>query len=90
MEDLLLMQIDQETGKVSFIPAEELDPETGDMTVTLSSLGPVALVGKVPVVSKKATPELYPNEKVAEVADKLKDEEAWLCNDRFCERFHGD
>lgn len=87
MEDLLLMQIDQETGKVSFIPAEELDPETGDMTVTLSSLGPVALVGKVPVVSKKATPELYPNEKVAEVADQLKDEEAGFAMTDFVKDF---
>lgn len=87
MEDLLLMQIDQETGKVSFIPAEELDPETGDMTVTLPSLGPVALVGKVPVVSKKATPELYSNEKVAEVADQLKDEEAGFAMTDFVKDF---
>lgn len=87
MEDLLLMQIDQETGKVSFIPAEELDPETGDMTVTLPSLGPVALVGKVPVVSKKATPELYSNEKVAEVADQLKDEAAGFAMTDFVKDF---
>ena len=87
MEDLLLMQIDQETGKVSFIPAEELDPETGDMTVTLPSLGPVALVGKVPVVSKKATPELYSNEKVAEVADQLKDEAAGFAMIDFAKDF---
>ena len=87
MEDLLLMQIDQETGKVSFIPAEELDPETGDMTVTLSSLGPVALIGKVPVVSKKATPELYSNEKVAEVADQLKDEAAGFAMTDFVKDF---
>ena len=87
MKDLLLMQIDQETGKVSFIPAEELDPETGDMTVTLPSLGPVALVGKVPVVSKKATPELYSNEKVAEVADQLKDEEAGFAMTDFVKDF---
>ena len=87
MKDLLLMQIDQETGKVSFIPAEELDPETGDMTVTLPSLGPVALVGKVPVVSKKATPELYSSEKVAEVADQLKDEEAGFAMTDFVKDF---
>lgn len=87
MKDLLLMQIDQETGKVSFIPAEELDPETGDMTVTLPSLGAVALVGKVPVVSKKATPELYSNEKVAEVADQLKDEEAGFAMADFVKDF---
>lgn len=87
MEDLLLMQIDQETGKVSFIPAEKLDPETGDMTVTLSSLGPVALIGKVPVVSKKATPELYSNEKVAEVADQLKDEAAGFAMTDFVKDF---
>ena len=87
MKDLLLMQIDQETGKVSFIPAEELDPETGDMTVTLPSLGAVALVGKVPVVSKKATPELYSNEKVAEVADQLKDEAAGFAMTDFVKDF---
>ena len=87
MKDLLLMQIDQETGKVSFVPAEELDPETGDMTVTLPSLGPVALIGKVPVVSKKATPELYSNEKVAEVADQLKDEEAGFAMTDFVKDF---
>ncbi len=87
MKDLLLMQIDQETGKVSFIPAEKLDPETGDMTVTLPSLGPVALIGKVPVVSKKATPELYSNEKVAEVADQLKDEAAGFAMTDFVKDF---
>ena len=87
MKDLLLMQIDQETGKVSFIPAEELDPETGDMTVTLPSLGPVALIGKAPVVSKKATPELYSNEKVAEVADQLKDEAAGFAMTDFVKDF---
>ena len=87
MKDLLLMQIDQETGKVSFIPAEKLDPETGDMTVTLPSLGPVALIGKVPVVSKKATPELYSSEKVAEVADQLKDEAAGFAMTDFVKDF---
>lgn len=86
-EDLLLMQIDPETGEVSFIPAEDLDPETGDMTVTLPSLGPVALVGKVPVVSKKATPELYSDEKVAEVADQLKDEETGFAMTDFVKDF---
>lgn len=70
------MQIDPTTGKVSFIAVEKLDKKTGEVTATFDTLGPVALVEKVPIVTKKISPEKYENKKVAEVAEKLKNEKA--------------
>lgn len=75
-KDVLLMQIDPTTGKVSFIAVEKLDKKTGEVTATFDTLGPVALVEKVPIVTKKISPEKYENKKVAEVAEKLKNEKA--------------
>ena len=75
-KDVLLMQIDPTTGKVSFIAVEKLDKKTGEVTATFDTLGPVALVEKVPIVTKNISPEKYPDKKVAEVAKKLKDEKS--------------
>ena len=41
-EDLLLMQVDATTGKVYFMPIEEFDPVTGEITATFPTLGPIA------------------------------------------------
>ena len=75
-KDVLLMQINQETGKVSFVSLDKLDKKTGEVTVTLKELGPVALIEKVPIVSKNISPEKYTDKKVAEVAEKLRDEKS--------------
>lgn len=75
-KDVLLMQINQETGKVSFVAVEKLDAKTGEITVTLNDLGPVALMEKVPIVSKDTSPEKYSDKKVADAAEKLKNEKS--------------
>lgn len=75
-KDVLLMQIDPETGKVSFVAVEKLNKKTGEVTATFDTLGPIALIEKVPIVTKTVSPEKYPDEKVAKVAEKLKNEKA--------------
>ena len=75
-KDVLLMQIDPTTGKVAFVAIEKLDKATGEVTATFDSLGPVMLIEKVPVVTKKVSPEKYADEKVADAAKKLKDQKA--------------
>lgn len=45
-EDLLLMLVDPETGKVVFITIDDLDPETGELKVTLPFLGSIVLLDK--------------------------------------------
>ena len=70
------MQIDPTTGKVAFVAIEKLDKATGKVTATFDSLGPVMLIEKVPVVTKKVSPEKYADEKVADAAKKLKDQKA--------------
>ena len=75
-KDILLMQIDPTTGKVAFVAIEKLDKATGEVTATFDSLGPVMLIEKVPVVTKKVSPEKYADEKVADAAKKLKDQKA--------------
>lgn len=75
-KDVLLMQVDPTTGKVTFITVEKLDKKTGEVTATFDTLGPVMLIEKVPIVTKKTSPEKYENKKVAEVVEKLKDEQS--------------
>ena len=70
------MQIDPTTGKVAFVAIEKLDKATGEVTATFDSLGPVMLIEKVPVVTKKVSPEKYADKKVADAAEKLKDQKA--------------
>ena len=70
------MQIDPTTGKVAFVAIEKLDKATGEVTATFDSLGPVMLIEKVPIVTKKVSPEKYADEKVANAAEKLKDQKA--------------
>ena len=74
--DLLLMQIDPETGKVYFITPEKLDRATGTITADFATLGPVALLTKVPIVVKNVSPELYESEKAAEVITQFRDRKA--------------
>ena len=45
-EDLLLMQVDPETGEVYFLDVEEYDPETGEITATFPCLGPIMVLVK--------------------------------------------
>lgn len=73
-KDALLMQIDPGTGKVYFVDIEKLDKETGAITATFPTLGPVALLEKVPVVVKDVAPEKYTDQKVAEVVEKHREE----------------
>lgn len=75
-KDVLLMQVDPTTGKVAFVAIEKLDKATGEVTATFDSLGPVMLIEKVPVVTKKVSPEKYADKKVADAAEKLKDQKA--------------
>ena len=75
-KDVLLMQIDPTTGKVAFVAIEKLDKATGEVTATFDSLGPVMLIEKVPIVTKKVSPEKYADKKVADAAEKLKDQKA--------------
>ena len=75
-KDVLLMQINPITGEPTFIAIEKLNKATGEITATFDSLGPVMLIEKVSVVTKKASPEKYPDKKVADMAEKLKDQKA--------------
>ena len=70
-EDVLLMQIDPVTGKVYFIVPENIDPETGEIIATFPTLGPVALIGPVDIVSKETAAEEYESQTVAETVTKL-------------------
>lgn len=73
-KDVLLMQIDPNSGKVYFVAPEKLDSKTGEITATFQTLGPVAVLKTVPVVVKDTDPEKYENEKVTEAVTQLKDE----------------
>lgn len=73
-EDLLLMQVDATTGKVYFMPIEEFDPVTGEITATFPTLGPIALLKKVPVVVRDTDPDKYESEKAKELVTKFAEE----------------
>ena len=73
-KDVLLMQIDPNSGKVYFVAPEKLDSKTGEITATFQALGPVAVLKTVPVVVKDTDPEKYENEKVTEAITQFKDE----------------
>lgn len=75
-QDLLLMQIDPNTGKVYFITPDKLDRKEGIITADFPTLGPVALLKKVPIVVKDVSPEKYENKKTAEVVTKFLKEKA--------------
>lgn len=75
-KDALIMQIDPNTGKVYFIAIEDLDKATGKVTATFPTLGPVALLEKVPVVVKDVSPEKYIDKKIAEVVEKFREEKS--------------
>ncbi|MBU5481545.1 hypothetical protein [Blautia sp. MSJ-19] len=48
-EDLILMLVNPETGEVCFITIDGIDPETGEIEVTLPFLGAVTLLEKTSV-----------------------------------------
>ena len=73
-KDVLLMQIDPNSGKVYFVAPEKLDSKTGEITATFQTLGPVAVLKTVPVVVKDTDPEKYENVKVTEAITQFKDE----------------
>ena len=73
-EDLLLMQVDATTGKVYFMPIEEFDPVTGEITATFPTLGPITLLKKVPVVVRDTDPDKYESEKAKDLVTKFADE----------------
>lgn len=73
-QDVLLMQVDPNNGKVYFVAPEKLDSKTGEITATFQTLGPVAVLKTVPVVVKDTDPEKYENEKVTEAVTQFKDE----------------
>lgn len=75
-DDLLLMQIDPNTGKVYFIVPDELDPVTGAITAKFPTLGPIALLKKVPIVVKDVSPEKYESEIAAAVVTEYMDQKA--------------
>ena len=68
------MQVDATTGKVYFMPIEEFDPVTGEITATFPTLGPIALLKKVPVVVRDTDPDKYESEKAKELVTKFADE----------------
>ena len=70
-EDLLLMQVDATTGKVYFMPIEELDPVTGEITATFPTLGPITLLKKVPIVVRDTDPDKYESEKAKDLVKKF-------------------
>lgn len=73
-QDVLLMQIDPNTGKVYFVAPEKLDSTTGEITATFQTLGPVAVLKTVPIVVKDTAPENYESEKAAEAVTEFKNE----------------
>ena len=75
-KDVLLMQIDPNTGKVYFVEAEKLDKKTGEVTATFPTLGPVTLMQKVPIVVKDVSPEKYEDKKVADTVLAFEDKKA--------------
>lgn len=77
-KDLLILQLDQETGEVHFVTVDKLDKKTGEVTATFSTLGPIAILEKSPLVTKEVSPDKYENEKVKEVVTKLKDKKSDL------------
>lgn len=72
--NLLIIQIDPNTGKTYFVAIDELDSETGKVTATFPTLGAIALTEKVPIVVKNTTPELYEDEVTAEVVTEFQEE----------------
>lgn len=75
-KDVLLMQIDPNTGKVYFVEVEKLDKKTGEVTATFPTLGPVTLMQKVPIVVKDVSPEKYEDKKVADTVLAFEDKKA--------------
>lgn len=72
-KELLVMQLDPETGKAYFSTVEKLNRKTGEMTVTFETLGPFSVLKTAPVVVKEASPENYKDKKTADTVTKFID-----------------
>lgn len=77
-KDLLILQLDPETGAVHFVAVDKLDRKTGEITATFPTLGPIALLEKSPIVVKGVSPEKYEDKKVATAVEKFKDQKAGM------------
>ncbi len=73
-KELLVMQLDPETGKAYFSTVEKLNRKTGEMTVTFETLGPFSVLKTAPIVVKDVSPEDYKDKKTAETVTKFLDE----------------
>jgi hypothetical protein len=71
--EVLLMQINPNTGAVQFVSVDKLDKKTGEITATFTSLGAVALISKIPAVNKAVDTSSYTNREVANLVDQHKD-----------------
>lgn len=69
--DLLVMQIDPNSGKVYFVTVERFNREKGEITATFPTLGPISLLKTVPIVVKDVSPEKYASRKTAEVVTEF-------------------
>ena len=56
------------------MPIEEFNPVTGEITATFPTLGPIALLKKVPVVVRDTDPDKYESEKAKELVTKFAEE----------------
>ena len=82
-DDILLMIIDVD-GKVHYITPDNLDPETGELTVTISALGIAIILEKAPIVAKDVDADKYENENVKAAAEQFKSvEEGTAVSDIF-------
>lgn len=73
-KNVMIMQVNPDTGKVTFVQVEKLDKTTGEVTATFDSLGPISLLEKVPIVVKDTSPENYSSPVTANVITEFKQE----------------
>lgn len=88
-ENLLLMQVDPNTGKVYFIEVEDINKETGEITAIFPTLGPVTLLQKVPIVVKDVSPEKYENPAVADTVLAFEDQKSDINLTEVLEKLEG-
>ncbi|MCC8100831.1 MAG: hypothetical protein LIP11_00720 [Clostridiales bacterium] len=68
---LMFIQIDPTTGDVYYILIDSLDADTGEITATFPTLGPVMLVERSTIVVKDTTTDQYTDRTVAEIVDEF-------------------
>lgn len=75
-DDLILMQMDPETGEVFFIVPESVNSVTGEIVATFPTLGPITLLKPMDIVVKDVAPEDYEDKKTAKIITKFKNQKA--------------